>query len=204
MRLLLVLRALWLRGGIAWVVACSLSGLAEATAGAAVSVALGDEGSTPSARDAETESSACPRLRRWPGRTPDSPAHLMYLKNKGDGFVRAILESMLRVDTRKGGRSAAISHVRQLINHATDQRTALKDVERKLERGREALESREQELRRHLDALASAKKRRRAVDVWSPGPSQEHVHRVAGGSDRRRASALGARLPEFLLRCSSL
>ena len=45
----------------------------------------------------------------------------MYLNNKGDRFVRAILESMLNVDTRKGRRSAAISHVRQLINHATAQ-----------------------------------------------------------------------------------
>ena len=110
-----------------------------------------------------------PTAEQMAGANPDSPAHLMYLKNKGDGFVRAILESMLKVDTRKGGRSAAISHVRQLINHATDQRTALRDSERKLELGREALESREQELRRDIDALASAKKRRRSVDVWSEG-----------------------------------
>ena len=104
----------------------------------------------------------------------------MYLKNKGDGFVRAILESMLKVDTRKGGRSAAISHVRQLINHATDQRTALRDVERKLELGREALESREQELRRDLERSRLRRSAAGPCDVWRRGLPQEHLRRAAG------------------------
>jgi hypothetical protein len=93
----------------------------------------------------------------------------MYLKNKGDRLVRAVLESMLKLDTKKGGRGAAISHVRQLLNHAADQRNRLKDFEQRLELSRVELERRNEELKRNEETLANAKKSRRAVDVWSRG-----------------------------------
>ena len=62
-----------------------------------------------------------PTAEQMSGADPDFPAHLMYLKNQGDGFVRAILESMQNVGTRKGGRSAAISQVGQLLSRASDE-----------------------------------------------------------------------------------
>ena len=164
----LVLRALWLRGGIAWLVAARYRVLPRRLPGPRFLSrwAIKANAKRQGRKDGKL---GLPTAEQMSGQDPDFPGHLMYLKNKGDRFVRAILESMLNVDTRKGGRSAAISHVRQLINHATDQRATLRDFERKLELGREALESREQDARRDIEALASAKKRRRTVDVWSRG-----------------------------------
>jgi hypothetical protein len=110
-----------------------------------------------------------PTAEQMSGPNPDFPAHLMYLKNKGDLLVRAILESMLKLDTKKGGRGAAISHVRQLINHATDQRSRRKDLEQKLELSRAELKRRDEDRKGEEEALANAKERRREVDAWSRG-----------------------------------
>ena len=164
----LVLRAMWLRGGIVWLVAARYRVLPRRLPAPRFLSrwAIKANAKRQGRKDGKL---GLPTAEQMTGHEPDFPAHLMYLKNKGDRFVRAILESMLDVDTRKGGRSAAISHVRQLINHATDQRSTLRDFERKLELGREALESREQDFRRDVDAFASAKKRRRTVDAWSRG-----------------------------------
>jgi hypothetical protein len=99
----------------------------------------------------------------------DYPAHLMYLKNKGDLYVRGILEAMLKVDTKKGGRSAAISHVRQLINRMKDERDDLIVFERELSTQRDAIVARQKDHQAARGALAAAKKARRSGDVWNRG-----------------------------------
>jgi hypothetical protein len=168
MSLRLFFRALWLRGGIVWLVAVRYRVMPRRLPGprllARWSIKLNAK--RQGHKDGKL---GLPTAEQMSGPNPDFPAHLMYLKNKGDRFVRAILASMRNVDTKRGGRSAAISHVRQLINHATDERKSLKDFERRLELSRAALEKREGELEQDQGTLEDAKKRRRSVDVWSRG-----------------------------------
>jgi hypothetical protein len=110
-----------------------------------------------------------PTVEQMSGAHADFPGHLMYLKNEGDRFVRAVLEAMLSADTKKGGRSAAIGQVRQLISHAMDDRSALEDFERSHRASKTELSDRERQLKENQDALAAAKKKRRSVDAWSRG-----------------------------------
>jgi hypothetical protein len=113
-----------------------------------------------------------PTAGQMSGSDADYPAHLMYLKNQGDGFVRAIVESMQNLGARKRGRSAAISQVRQLLNRASDERVALADLERKLNLTTTGLETREEDVVRSEKTLTLEKERRRASDVWSRGLSR--------------------------------
>jgi hypothetical protein len=110
-----------------------------------------------------------PTAAQMSSENPDYPAHLMYLKNQGDGFVRAILESIQCVGTRKRGRSAATSQVRQLLDRARDERTALAEVEQRLRLSKARLEARRKDLVLNQKALVRAKERRRAADLWSRG-----------------------------------
>jgi hypothetical protein len=168
----LLLRALWLRGGIFLLVAFRDRVVPRRLPGPrfwsrwAIKLNSKHQGR----RDGKL---GLPTADQMSGPNPDYPAHVMYLKNKGDGLVRAILESVLRLDSKKGGRGAAISHVRELINHATDQRDRCKDLKQKLELSRAELNRRDEELKRDEKALADAKERRRAVDVWSRGLSRK-------------------------------
>jgi hypothetical protein len=164
----LLFRALWLRGGIVLLVAFRDRVVPRRMPGPRFlsrwTIQLNSK--RQGRRDGKL---GLPTAEQMSGPNPDYPAHVMYLKNKGDGLVRAILESMLKLDSKKGGRGAAISHVRQLINHANDQRNRRTDFEQKLELSRAELERRDEDLRRDEDALEKAKERRRAVDVWSRG-----------------------------------
>jgi hypothetical protein len=164
----LFFRALWLRGGIVWLVATHHRVLPRRLPGpwflSRWATRLNSK--RQGGKDGKLGQ---PTAQRMSGPDPDFPAHLMYLKNRGDAFVRAVLEAMVKLDNKKGGRSAAISHVRQLINHATDQRTRLNDFERRFELSRGDLERREGELNENQEALAAAKKRRRSVELWSRG-----------------------------------
>jgi hypothetical protein len=164
----LLFRALWLRGGIVWLVAFRdrvvPRRFPELRNWSRWAIKLNSK--HQGRRDGKL---GLPTAEQMSGPNPDYPAHVMYLKNKGDGLVRAILESMLKLDSKRGGRSAAISHVRELINHATDQRDRCKDLEQKLELSRAELKERDAELKQDEKALADAKERRRAADVWSRG-----------------------------------
>ena len=168
----LLIRALWLRGGTVSLVAFRDRVVPRRLPGPrfwsrwAIKLNSKHQGR----RDGKL---GLPTAEQMSGPKPDYPAHIMYLKNKGDGLVRAILESMLKLDSKKGGRGAAISHVRELINHATDQRDRRKDLERKLELSRAELKGRDEELKRGEKTLADAKERRRGADVWSRGLSRK-------------------------------
>jgi hypothetical protein len=164
----LLFRAMWLRGGIVLLVAFRDRVVPRRLPGPRFlsrwAIMLNSK--RQGRRDGNL---GLPTAAQMSGSNPDFPAHVMYLKNKGDGLVRAILESMLKLDSKRGGRGAAISHVRQLINHANDQRNRRKDFEQKLELSRAELKGRDEERKRDEEALADAKERRRAVDVWSRG-----------------------------------
>jgi hypothetical protein len=164
----LLFRALWLRGGIVLIVAFRDRVVPRRLPGPRFwsRWAIKLNSKRQGRRDGKL---GLPTAAQMSGPNPDFPAHVMYLKNKGDGLVRAILESMLKLDSKKGGRGAAISHVRQLINHATDQRNRCKDLEQRLELSRAELDERDEELKRDEQALADGKGRRRAVEVWSRG-----------------------------------
>ena len=110
-----------------------------------------------------------PSAKQMDGSDRDYPAHLMYLKNKGDLYVRRILEAMLKVDTKKGGRSAAISHVRQLINRMKDERDDLIFLSASCRCSATLSPPGEQDHQDARDALAAAKKARRSGDVWNRG-----------------------------------
>jgi hypothetical protein len=171
----LLFRALWLRGGIVLLVAFRDRVLPRRLPGprALSRWAIKLNSKRQGRKDGKL---GLPTAAQMSGPNPDFPAHLMYLKNKGDHFVRAILESMLKVDTKKGGRGAAIGHVHQLINHATDQRNRRRDLEHTLELSRVELKRRDEDLKRGEEAFGNAKKRRRAVDAWSRGlPRKTYV-----------------------------
>lgn len=167
----LVFRGLWLRGGIVWLVASRYRLMPRRLPGPrfltrwAIKVNAKRQGR----RDGKL---GLPTAEQMSGPNPDYPAHLMYLKNQGDGFVRATLESMLKVGTRRRGRSAAISQVPQLLNRASDERGGLGALERKLDLSSTVLETRREEVARGQEELALAKERRRAVDLWSRGLSR--------------------------------
>jgi hypothetical protein len=167
----LILRALWLRGGILWLVAGHYRLMPRRLPGPrfltrwAIKVNAKRQGR----RDGKL---GLPTAEQMSAPRPDYPAHLMYLKNQGDRFVRAILESMQNIGSRRRGRSAAFGQVRQLLNRANDERAGLADFQRKLDVSKNQLERREGDLAHSHEELALAKERRRRVDVWSRGLSR--------------------------------
>jgi hypothetical protein len=100
----LLFRALWLRGGIVWLVAFRdrvvPRRFPELRNWSRWAIKLNSK--HQGRRDGKL---ALPTAEQMNGPNPDYPAHVMYLKNKGDGLVRAILESMLKLDSKRGGRS---------------------------------------------------------------------------------------------------
>jgi hypothetical protein len=171
----LFIRAIFLRGGIIWLVATYHRVLPRKLPGPSLVARWGIRlnAKRQGRRDGKLGLPTAPQMES-PER--DFPAHLMYLKNRGDFWVRAILEAMLKVDTRKGGRSAAISHVRQLINRVIDERDSLSACEKELETQQAILQDRRQEYERNRDALTAAKKARRSAEAWNRGlPRRTYV-----------------------------
>jgi hypothetical protein len=161
-------RAIWLRGGIAWLVATHYRMLPRRLPGPWFfsRYAVRSNSKSQGRKDGRL---GLPTAEQMTGAEPDYPGHLLYLKNEGDRLVRAVLAAMLKMDTHRGGRSAAISHVRQLINHANDERSALATSTNQLNSNRAELDSKRDDFKEAEHALAAAKKRRRTVDVWSRG-----------------------------------
>src|SRR3954471_17388117 len=97
----LLFRALWLRGGIVWLVAFDDRVVPRRLPGprSLSRWAIKFNSKRQGRRDGKL---GLPSAEQMNGPNPDFPAHLMYLKNMGDRLVRAIQESMLEVDTKKG------------------------------------------------------------------------------------------------------
>src|SRR3954454_5891449 len=96
----LFLRALWLRGGIAWVVAARYRVSPRRLPGPRFLSRWAIKANAR--RQGRTDGKiGLPTAQQMRGPNPDFPAHLIYLKNEGDRFVRAILASMLRLDRGK-------------------------------------------------------------------------------------------------------
>jgi hypothetical protein len=172
MSLRLVLRALWLRGGIVWLIASHYR-LAPRRMPGPRSVtrwAIKTNAKRQGRRDGKL---GLPTVEQISAPRPDYPAHLMYLKNQGDQFVRAVLESMQNIGARRGGgRSGAIGQVRQLLGRSRDERDGLADLEEKLGVSAVELATRSEGLAGNREKLVLAKEQRRAAGVWSRGLSR--------------------------------
>src|SRR5262245_39562425 len=131
MSLRLILRALWLRGGIVWLVASRYRLTPRRMPGPRWLSRWATKSNAK--RQGRSDGKlGLPTAEQMGAPKPDYPAHLMYLKNQGDHLVRSILESMQNVGARRRGRSAAIGQVRQLLGRAHDERDSLVEFEQKL------------------------------------------------------------------------
>jgi hypothetical protein len=167
----LVFRGLWLRGGIVWLVAGRYRLLPRRMPAPRFLTRCAIKASAR--RQGRSDGKlGLPMAGQMSGSDPDYPAHLMYLKNQGDEFVRAIVEAMQNIGARKRGRSAAIGQVRQLLSRASDERIALADIQRRLDLTAVALETGQEDLVRSEKTLTLEKEQRRAADVWSRGLSR--------------------------------
>ena len=96
----LFLRALLLRGGIVWLVATHHRVLPRRMPGPSF-VSRWPIKANAKRQGRKDGRLALPTANQMSGADPDYPGQLLYLKNKGDRLVRAVLAAMVKVTPRR-------------------------------------------------------------------------------------------------------